>query len=213
MNGPLSTQVVAVPPSQPSLAYAPGRPRGLSPFIEHLGPGYVVVKLPPPPRWLELGRLGLLLVSLALFMAAIGFAQVVRPFAEEAGGVPVDDLVLMVVLLAPFVFLAAGAVLQAAVVLRRLRKPAAPAGSIMFRRPEALPEATGAHVVMRAAVRYTAFGLLRGAPAYLRVETSTGRVFELLRGHGWIALEKLEAGLRTHLLRPRPGASRASEAS
>jgi hypothetical protein len=44
---PVTTLTSPKPTPQSELTYASARPANLSPLIEHLGPGYAVVKLSP----------------------------------------------------------------------------------------------------------------------------------------------------------------------
>jgi hypothetical protein len=107
---------------------------------------------------------------------------------------------------------AVGTARQGRTILRRPRRWPAPAGSIAFRRPEALTDATDVPTVLRVAVEPSALSRLPGSRGYLRVETTDGRVLELLRGHSFSALEHVMAGLRTHLLSPRPKMAKTGEA-
>jgi hypothetical protein len=202
------------PTPKSELTYAPARPAGLSSLIDHLGPGYVVVKLVPPPLWLETLRLVGLTVIAAFFLVAPGFGHQMLRALERGGGPPVSEWSLLVVLglfLTGFTISAAAAVGQARRLLRRLRRAeaAVAAGSITFRRPEELPDAPDAHTVLRVTVE-APIGV---ATAFLRVETTTGRVLPLLRGHSVTALEKLADDLRKHLLAPRSPRPKAREVS
>ena len=194
------------PTPQWELTYAPARPVGLSPLIDHLGPGYAVVKLPPPPLRVELLRLLVLGIGTSVSVLMLGLTPKMLASIEHAGGRSVAGLMMLVVpvmALALFVVFAFAASRQGREVVGRLRQPTLQAGSITFRRPEALTDATEAPTILRVAVHPSAFSRLPGSRCVLRIETTDGRVLELLRGHFFAALEHLASDLRTHLLAPR----------
>ena len=196
---------------QPALIYAPARPAGLSLLIDHLGPGYAVVRLPQPPRWLESLRLSGLMLIAGCFLVALGLGPRILEAMKQGSGRDVNEVGLLVVigvLLSGFTVFAVATIGQIRRLIRRPRRPRRGDGSITLRRPEALPDATDAFTVLRVSVESP---LLKIAGSYLRVETPTGRVLELLRGHSETMLHKLCGDLQTHLLVSRIGVPDAKE--
>lgn len=205
MPVPATTLTAPRPTPQSELTYAPARPVGLSPLIDHLGPGYVIIKLPPPPLSVELARLLAIAMATAVSVLMLGAAPRMLASLERAGGRGIDDLLVLIILgtaLAFFVTFSFMALRQGRTAIRRLRQPARPAGSVTFRRPEALTDVTDTPTVLRVAVHPSALSRLPGSRGCLRVETTDGRVLELLRGHAFRALDHLAKDLRTHLLAP-----------
>jgi hypothetical protein len=208
MPAPVPVTMLTSPRPTPrsGLTYAPARPVGLSPLIDHLGPGYAVIKLPPPPLKLELARLLALGVGTGAAVGMLGVAPRWLQSLDRAGGRSMNDLMVVAILgvaLAGFVMFAFAALRQGRAVIVRLRGPALPAGSITFRRPEALTDATDAPTVLRVAVHPPALSRLPGSRGHLRVDTTDGRVLQLLRGHAFGSLDHLSQDLRKHLLAPR----------
>jgi hypothetical protein len=193
------------PTPQSELSYAPARPKHLSPLIDHLGPGYAVVKLVQPPLSVELGRLLLLTLGTAVMVIGVGVAPKFLASIERARGQLVDELLAVVIpttAVAFFVLFAVAAARQGGAVLKRLKRSPLPGGSITFRRPEALTDAKDAAIVFRVVVHPSPLSRLPGSRGCLRVETTDGRVLDFLKGHSFIALDHLSGDLRKYLLAP-----------
>jgi hypothetical protein len=159
----------------------------------------------------EVGRLALLVAAMAGSVAVMTWAPWFLTMRARAWDVPVVHLLIFGLALTGLLVFVMAALWQAQVVVRRLRGPRPPSGSMMFRRPEIATDANGAHMVLRVAVWSVPLGLLRGGRPFLRIETPEGRVFDLLHGHRLTNLKQLEADLRAHLLSPGPDAPVASE--
>src|SRR4051812_19834605 len=121
---PVTTLTSPRPTPQSGLNYAPARPAGLSPLIDHLGPGYVVLRLVPPPAWLEVLRLTALMLAAAFFFGVLGFLPTARFVIGSVAGRQAKDWPLLIVLgmfLAGFIMSAAAAVRQARRALKALQ--------------------------------------------------------------------------------------------
>jgi hypothetical protein len=158
----------------------------------------------------------MLVVGTSASLLMLGLAPKFLASIEHANGQAVADLMMLVIpvaALAFFVTFSFATLRQGREVVRRLRQPARQSGSITFRRPETLTDATDAPIVLRVAVYPSALSRLPGRRCLLRIETTDGRVLELLRGHLVFALDHLASDLRTHLLVPRNARADRGEVS
>jgi hypothetical protein len=170
----------------------------VSPFVDEVGLGYVVLRLPPPPRWLDLLRLGALLVVMATLVLMLFFIVHVAsttPATTQAEEYGIADAIMIAILAVPGLWVGVAIVAQARVLGGRLRRSLQTTPPITLRNDRA----GGAVTIVDAEVAHDS--LRTGGRAFLRVHARDGRTIELLRGHRTAAIEKVAQDLHAILLR------------
>jgi hypothetical protein len=190
---------------EPVLAYR----RSVSPFVEEIGPGFVVLRLPPPPVRIEVGRL----LALLLAAGALGVALLVAWYTRAATGRGGSDgralggrmgeLTILVLFTVVMIAVAIALTSQVRELIRRLRTPAG-GESFALRGAGAANHAPDGPRVAGVEPGFDCGRIWIDGRTFLRVRTTDGQTLQFLRGHRLDAIEKLAADLRVALLETSP---------
>jgi hypothetical protein len=191
---------------QPVLDYARPAAPGRSRFVEEAGDGYVVLRLPEPPLWMEVSRLAGILLVLAmilLVMAAIPFLWGNRARSISTG------VVALLVLGGVGVAVATNAWEQAGIMYARHRLPPGKEHVVRIASPVSAVTAPGTLVITGVSLEVEDSLLPLGRRAFVSATTATGGTVPLLCGHPPELLRELVQELRAILFSGRAPRVRA----